>query len=139
VYPRAPTVVAIGESLILHAPGLLTLVAMPCVNGNHGRLPVLPKTTGIGVIDDRGAGVDLDFSLLGERERQMLPVDEIIADRMAPTHVPPFIAKGIVLIEEVVFAVVVDHAVRVVHPVSLRREMELGAKRFFIGRQDRGL
>ena len=69
----------------------------------------------------------------------MFPVDEIIADRVAPTHVTPFVAEGIVLIEQVVFAVVINHAIRVVHPISFRCKMESGAKWFLIGWLNHGL
>lgn len=68
----------------------------------------------------------------------MLPVDEITADRVAPTHVPPFVAEGIVLIEQMVLAVVIDQAIRVVHPVSFRCKMKLGAKGLLIGWLDHG-
>jgi hypothetical protein len=37
-----------------------------------------------------------------------------------------------VLVEQMVFSVVVDHPVRIVHPVSLRREMKLGTERLLI-------
>jgi hypothetical protein len=46
----------------------------------------------------------------------------------------PFVAKGIVLVEEVVFPVMVDHSVRIVHPVSLWREMKLGTEGLLIKR-----
>ncbi len=59
-------------------------------------------------------------------------MNEVSADRMAPTHMAPFVAKGIVLVEEMVFSVIVDHPVRIIHPISLWREMELGTERLSI-------
>jgi len=58
----------------------------------------------------------------------MLPVHEIAADRVAPAHVAPFVAARIVLIEEVPFSLVEDQSVWVIHPIPLRREMELRPK-----------
>jgi hypothetical protein len=139
VCPRAAMVVAVGQPLVLHTLGLLTLFAMPCVNCNHGRLTVFPKTTRIGEIDDCGAREHHDLPLLRKREGQMLPMDEVTADRVAPTHVPPFVAEGIVLIEKMEFTVVIDHTVGVVHPVSFRCEMKLRPKGFLIGRLIHGL
>jgi hypothetical protein len=55
----------------------------------------------------------------------MLPVDEVTADRVAPTHVPPFVAEGVVLIEKMVLPIMVDQTVWIVHPVSFGCEMEL--------------
>jgi hypothetical protein len=88
VCPRATTVGAEGQSLVFHSLSLLVGVAMSCVNGNHDRLTVAFKAGRIGVIHDRGAGVDPDLPLLRERNRQMPPVDEVVADRVTPTHVP---------------------------------------------------
>ena len=64
----------------------------------------------------------MPFSSL-RAHRQVLPVDQIGADRMPPTHVPPFRPEGIVLIEKVVFAFVVNQTVRIVGPVLRRSEM----------------
>ena len=69
----------------------------------------------------------------GERDRQFLPVDEIAADGVAPTHVAPGVAERVVLVEEVVFAVEPDQPVGVVGPVLARRKMKLRAVRLAIG------
>ena len=59
-------------------------------------------------------------------------MNQVTADRMAPTHMAPFVAKGIVLMEQMVFSLMVDHPVRIVHPVSLWREMKLRTERLSI-------
>ena len=55
-------------------------------------------------------------------------MDQIPAYRVTPAHVTPLIAKRIVLVEEMIFAVEPDQAVRVVGPVGLRGEVEPGAE-----------
>ena len=60
-----------------------------------------------------------------EGDRQLGPVNQVAADRVAPVHVAPVPAVGIVLIEQVIFTVEPDQAVRVVQPAAPRREVEL--------------
>ena len=67
-----------------------------------------------------------------DRVVELGPVHQIGADRMAPGHVAPVDPFRVVLEEQVVFAVVMDQAVRVVGPVGLRREMKLRPVRFLI-------
>ena len=83
------------------------------------------KTAGVALVDDGAAGEDHDAVVLGERHGQFLPMHEIAADRMAPTHVSPRIAERIVLKKEVVFAVEVTKPIRVICPVLARRKMVL--------------
>ena len=59
-------------------------------------------------------------------------MNEVSADSMAPTHMTPFVAKGIVLVEQMVFTILIDHPVWIVHPVPLWREMKLGTERLLI-------
>ena len=58
---------------------------------------------------------------------------EVAADRVAPTHVPPLVAKRIVLVEKMILALEVHRPIGVVAPIPLRAEMELGSKRFRVG------
>ena len=51
---------------------------------------------------------------------QMLPSQQVAADGVAPAHMPPLVALGVVLVEEVVLAVEEDQPVRVVHEVLSR-------------------
>ena len=51
---------------------------------------------------------------------------------MAPGHVAPLVALGVVLEEQVPFATVVDEAVRIVQPVAAGGEMELGTKQLTV-------
>ena len=58
-----------------------------------------------------------------ERYRLMLPVDHIRAGRMTPVHVAPDAGERIVLIVKVIHPVLVEKAVRVVHPSVWRGVM----------------
>ena len=81
------------------------------------------------MVDDAASTEGHDSVLLGNREREMLPVNEIATDRMSPAHVPPSIARRIVLIEEMILASMIDQAVGVVHPIDFWTEVELRSKR----------
>ena len=52
-------------------------------------------------------------------------MEQIGTNGMPPTHVPPGIAEGIVLIKEMVFALVIDKAIGIICPIVRRREMIL--------------
>src|SRR5271165_1401509 len=69
----------------------------------------------------------------------MLPMDQVLADRMSPTHMSPLESEWVVLIEQVVFALIVDRAVGIVHPVLGGREVKLRTMGFVIKLRGRGL
>ena len=48
---------------------------------------------------------------------------QVLAYRMPPMHRSPYRAVGIVLKKQVVFALIIHHAVGIIHPVGLRRKM----------------
>ena len=79
------------------------------------------------LVVDRRAGEDA----VGVRRRDgdglLRPVDEVGGRGMAPGHVAPVQAVGVVLVEEVVGPVDVDEAVGVVDPVGLRSVVGLRA------------
>ena len=88
---------------------------------------------GVGAVDDGasgkgpvaiGAGVDGDG--------QFGPVDQVGGDGVAPVHVAPGPAVGVVLVVKVVLAVVPDEAVGVVEPAAAGGEVELLAERFAV-------
>ena len=60
-----------------------------------------------------------------ERNRQMLPMNHVLADRMAPMHVRPIRAVRMMLIEQMILAVEIDRPVRIAHPVGRRQEVIL--------------
>src|SRR5262249_7932970 len=70
----------------------------------------------------------------GEGNRQLAPVDEVGADGVAPVHVAPVPAVGVVLVEQVIFALVIDQTVWIVQPTAARGEVELRAVSFLVNR-----
>ena len=57
---------------------------------------------------------------------EMLPVYQVFAHGVSPVHIAPLTAIGIVLEVEVVLAVLIDHAVGVVHPAVEGSEVVRG-------------
>src|SRR5437899_1453018 len=118
--PRASAIIAIGNVLVLKR----LFGVMGGVDRDERRLAAFSKAARVLPVNHGAAGKNHEIIFLAESHGQMLPLNEVLADRMAPTHVPPFIAKGIELIEEVIFAVIKYHPVRVIHPVGRRREVK---------------
>ena len=59
-------------------------------------------------------------------------MDQIGANRMSPAHVPPGISEGVMLIKEVIFALVINHTIRVIHEVFRGSKVKLWSKNFSI-------
>ena len=93
-----------------------------------------PKSAGVVVVDDRAAGVNHEAVFFGQRHIKVFPAQQVRTDSVPPTHVPPQIAKRIVLIEKVPFAIVIDQAVGVVCPIDFRSEVELRPVGFVVSR-----
>ena len=55
--------------------------------------------------------------------RTMFPVDKVFADSMSPTQISPFGTVWVVLIEQMIFSIFVNHSIGVVHPSVKRRKM----------------
>jgi len=96
-----------ADDVVVHAhPGVMEIHRIADAHGAAGK--------------DAGGVV----GMVGEkRERAMFPVHEITADGVAPVHVAPVGAVGVVLIEQVKHAVELHEAVRVVDPVLRSGEM----------------
>ena len=76
-------------------------------------------------VHDSAAREDHDVVLLAASNGQTSPVHQVPADRVSPTHMSPFVCERVVLIEQMIFALVIDRAVGVVHPVLGGSEMKL--------------
>jgi len=118
--PGAAAVVAVGEVLRLEGLAVGGARGVAGVDGDQARLTGCTEAAGIVLVHDGAAGEDHDAVFFRESDGHFLPVDEIAADGVAPTHVAPGIAEGVVLVEEVVFAVEPDEAVGIVGPVLAR-------------------
>ena len=58
---------------------------------------------------------------------------QIAADSMPPRHVAPLGAKWVVLKEQMIDAVTIDQAVRIIQPAASGCEVKLRTKRLVIG------
>jgi hypothetical protein len=56
----------------------------------------------------------------------MFPMDQIPAHSMPPVHRSPYSAVGIILVKQMIFLIIINQPVWVVHPVGFGREMKLG-------------
>ena len=113
-----------------HALYLSVLVAGRGVEGHDG---VLAVAGGVVAVDDRRTGEDVAHGVAGDGGIELLPVEEVLADGVAPMHVAPLGTVGIVLEVEVILTVLVDHAVGVVHPTVGGREVIGGTVEVGVG------
>ena len=79
-------------------------------------------------IDNRTARKNHVPRVFGNGEWQFFPCNQIGADRVTPAHMTPQIAVGIILVEQMIFALKPYEAVRIVDPVFLGREVIKRAK-----------
>ncbi len=95
-----------------------------CVENGGGAVVIYgaPGEAAIGVVP-AGSG--------RERDRQVAPVNHVWAYGVGPVHVSPDGGTGVVLEEHMVVAIPIYRAIRVVHPVFGREEMELRTERVF--------
>src|SRR4051794_9652049 len=62
----------------------------------------------------------------------MLPMHQVRAHRMPPTHMPPFDPERIELVKQVILALEENQPIRVVHPIGRGRKVKLRPKWFLI-------
>ena len=127
--PGATAVAARGQVLGL------PVVAMARIDGDEARRTGrTAKAARVGLVHHRAAREDHHPAFFAQGHLQVLPAQEVAAHGVAPAHVSPAVAEGVVLIEEVVLAVEKDEAVGVVHEVAGRGEVEAWPQRLGVGR-----
>ena len=62
-------------------------------------------------------------------------MNQVLAHRMTPTHVPPGVTEWVVLIKKMIFVLEFDQTVGIVHPILGRAEVVLGTIRFPVRRR----
>ena len=84
---------------------------------------VLPESGGVIFVNDCRTGEDRSDRIRIKYNGVFLPSEEVGRSGMSPVHRSPGSTKGIVLVVEVPYAVrfVVEHTIRVIHPVRLGR------------------
>ena len=58
-------------------------------------------------------------------------MQKIVTNSVTPVHIVPYSGVGVMLVKEVIFAIPLDDAVRIVHPVRRRREVITRTVRIF--------
>ena len=121
-----PVVGAVGHTL-----DLPVTITSRGIEGDQG---ILAITGAIQVVDHRAAREDMPQRITGDRRRQRLPTDQVTADRMTPVHIAPHRPVGIILEIEMIFPILIDQAVGVIHPaierrVMINRAIEIGITR----------
>ena len=131
VQDRVPVVVQVPGAALVRGVGQgLGLVAAdvgPRPHRDHGRVVRAAQAGGVLGVDDGRAREHPVLGGVRDCHAQLLPVDQVLGDGVPPGHVAPVRAFGVVLVEHVVLAVVVDEPVGVVHPVLLRGVVGLRA------------
>ena len=56
--------------------------------------------------------------------REILPVEQVFAYRMAPMHRPPYRIVGMILVKHMVFPFIVTKAVGIIHPARAGGQVE---------------
>ena len=95
-------------------------------NGNEGNLPFWCESGCVVNIHYSTSGKDCSKAVWIQCNALMFPRYHIHAGGMAPVHRSPNRSIGIVLIEKMVYPIVVNHAIGVVHPSLTRCEMDFG-------------
>ena len=124
-----------GVLLIVHAVSHRDALGLPVVTGPvrqlgpggdtriHQQLPAVSQL-------HRAAGkapVLVCRRIRGQGGREILPVEQVLTDRVPPVHGAPFGFVGVILIKQVVFPPVIGKAVGIVHPSHPGRQVERGA------------
>ena len=122
--PRAAAVRAVRDVLVLQAG----LAPGGRVDRDEGRLAGAGEAARVVRVDHGTAGKDHRVLVRMQRDGKFFPMLQVGADGMAPADVAPHVAVRIVLVEQVVFAVEPEQAVRIVDPVAAGREMVAGAE-----------
>src|SRR5439155_24226929 len=119
--PRSSAIDAVGDRLRLPCVGAVD--ARIGVGGNQRWLFAVAETRRVVPVDDGASRTDtLPVSAdhaadLGDRNRELSPVNEIGADRVAPFGVAE-VGELPRLIEEVVLALIVDEAIGIVREIG---------------------
>ena len=109
---RTPIIRTVSQAL-----DLSVAVAGRSIESNDG---IRSEAGRIQAIDHGTTREDMSHRITGKGNRLRLPVQKVAADRMPPMHITPERAVRIMLIIKMIFPVLIDQAVRVVHPAVSR-------------------
>ena len=95
------------------------------VEQNQRRLAIFAKAAGVLPIDHSTAAEHRPLLVRQKLVTEFLPMHHVFAHSVTPMHVPPTPSIWIVLKEQMVLTVVIDHTIGIIVPASHRRKMEL--------------
>ena len=75
----------------------MQLFRVPRIDGHQAWPAGEAEAAGIAAVDNGAAGEDHDAAGFGYRHRQLTPMHGIARDRVAPAHMPPFVAERVEL------------------------------------------
>ena len=96
---------------------------MAGINGYHRRIFKASEAGQIFFVQYAGARKDTPQFIGIQSGGKMLPVEQIPGNGVAPMHRPPVGGRRIILVKQMVSAVCIYHAVRIIHPVCRRGKM----------------
>ena len=121
----APGVAAVGRDRQALGEGARPGGVAGGVDGDHRGRAGAAQAGGVGVVHHRAAGGHGPQGVGVEGDGELGPVHQVAAHGVAPVQVAPLDAVGVVLVQQMVLAAVVEQAVGVVVPAAARGEVEL--------------
>src|SRR5690606_5075957 len=120
--PAATFVIAIGKTLVLMLSTFFLLQYL-IVMGKYSNKGILSKSCRIFMVHYRTSGKNCSQGVWKERYLLFLPIYKILTDSMSPMHWAPNRTVRIVLVKQMVFAVQINHPIRIIHPTFCRRKV----------------
>ena len=112
-----------GEAAAIVVTVSNTLGLAVAVGGVHGNDGIAAETCHILFVHNGAAAENGAQIVRSQGNAQVLPVHQILGNGVSPVHVAPEAAVRVVLEEKMPFSVLVHHAVGVVHPAPVGREV----------------
>ncbi len=83
------------------------------------------------------AGKDMPHRITGQGNRKMFPMNQVTAYGMPPMHISPYRTVRIILKVKMIFAILINQSVRIIHP-TIQRSMVIKRTEFItVGRIER--
>ena len=121
-----------GGSEALDLAKIVHAVAESGLFGSDGLYTRVENRGGAVIVHGASGETSIRVTLSGGRSkgnRQMTPVNHVLAHRVSPVHITPDGGVGVVLEKHVVPAIPVHGPVGIIHPIFRREQMILRAKR----------
>ena len=125
IFRKIPAVGTVSQALHRRIP-------CRCIEKHQCRLARLAKTAGVIPVHHSTSTEHWPHFVGHELIPKLVPMHHIAAHSMSPVHVAPAPSIRIMLKKQVIFAVEINHPVRVVIPATFGREVKLAAQSLVI-------